>query len=46
MEIGFAERARRLLEDAGMDVEYHEDDYGHLIEPAHAAAAARWLATA
>jgi phospholipase/carboxylesterase len=43
MEIGFAERARRLLEDAGMDVEYHEDDHGHWIEPAHVAAAGRWL---
>jgi phospholipase/carboxylesterase len=46
IEIGFAERARRLLEDAGMDVEYHEDDHGHWIEPAHAAAAAHWLAAA
>ena len=44
IEVGFAQRARRLLEDAGIDVEYHEDDYGHWIEPPHLAAAARWLA--
>ena len=44
MEIALAERARRLLEDAGMDVEYHESDHGHWIEPAHVAAARRWLA--
>jgi len=44
MDIAFAETARRLLEDAGMDVEYHEGDHGHWIEPAHATAASRWLA--
>ena len=43
MQIGFAHDARRLLEDAGMGVEYHESDAGHWIEPAHAAAAATWL---
>ena len=26
-----------------MDVEYHEGDYGHWIEPAALAAATRWL---
>ena len=29
MEVAFAHRARALLEDAGMDVEYHEGAYGH-----------------
>ena len=27
-----------------MDVDYHESDHGHWIEPAHVAAAAAWLA--
>jgi phospholipase/carboxylesterase len=44
IEVGFAQRARRLLDDAGMDVEYREGDHGHWIEPADAAAATRWLA--
>jgi phospholipase/carboxylesterase len=44
MQIGFAHRARRLLEDAGMEVDYHEGDHGHWIEPAAAAAASGWLA--
>ena len=44
IEAGFAHRARRLLEEHGTDVSYHEGDYGHWIEPAHAAAAGDWLA--
>ena len=43
MEIGFAHRARDLLEQSGMDVEYHEADHAHWIEPAHADDAAEWL---
>ena len=43
IEVGFARRAQQLLEHAGMDVEYHEGDYGHWIEPAALAAATRWL---
>lgn len=27
-----------------MDVDYHESDHGHWIEPAHAADAKAWLA--
>ena len=27
-----------------MDVEYHEGDHGHWIEPPHLAAAALWVA--
>ncbi len=45
MEIGFARRAHELLEAGGLDVEYHESDVAHQIDPAHAAAATRWLAT-
>jgi phospholipase/carboxylesterase len=43
IEVGFARQAQQLLEHAGMDVEYHEGDYGHWIEPAGLAAATRWL---
>ncbi len=45
MEVGFARRARELLEAGGVDVEYHESDVAHQIDPAHATAAADWLAT-
>jgi phospholipase/carboxylesterase len=44
MEIGFARRARSLLEENGMDVEYHESGHGHWIEPADVEDARRWLA--
>jgi phospholipase/carboxylesterase len=46
IEVGFARRAQQLLEQAGMDVEYHEGDYGHWIEPTDLAAATRWLGAA
>jgi phospholipase/carboxylesterase len=45
MEIAFARRARALLERAGLDVEYHESDVAHQIDPAHIPAAVAWLAT-
>ena len=44
IEVGFARGARELVEAGGLDVEYHESDVGHQIDPAHLAAAARWLA--
>ena len=44
IEVGFARRARDLLTAAGLDVEYHEGDGAHHIDPAHAAAAVGWLA--
>jgi phospholipase/carboxylesterase len=44
MEIGFARQARELLEAGGVEVEYHESDVAHSIDPAHARAAAAWLA--
>jgi len=42
--VDFARAARERLEAAGVALEYHEGDGGHYIEPAHAAAAAGWLA--
>jgi phospholipase/carboxylesterase len=44
IEIGFAHRARELLEAGGIEVEYHESDIGHQLDPAHLAAARAWLA--
>jgi len=43
MEIGFARRAQELLEAGGIEVDYHESDVGHTIDPAHLAAASAWL---
>jgi phospholipase/carboxylesterase len=43
MEVAFARGARELLEASGLDVEYHESDVAHQIDPAHLAAATRWL---
>ncbi|MGI8479329.1 MAG: alpha/beta hydrolase [Gaiellaceae bacterium] len=45
MEVGFARRARELLEAGGLHVDYHESDVAHQIDPAHAASASEWLAT-
>ena len=44
IDVGFARRAREQLVEGGLDIEYHEGDYGHWIEPADAAAASDWLA--
>jgi phospholipase/carboxylesterase len=41
--IEFAERARELLEDGGLDVTYRESELGHQIDPAHLRDAAGWL---
>jgi phospholipase/carboxylesterase len=43
IEIGFARRARELLESAGLSVEYHESELGHQIDPGHLRLAAKWL---
>jgi phospholipase/carboxylesterase len=43
MEIGFARGARELLGSGGLEVEYHESDVAHQIDPAHLAAATVWL---
>jgi phospholipase/carboxylesterase len=44
IDVGFARSARSLLEDAGLDVVYHESDVGHTIDPAHLPAARSWVA--
>jgi phospholipase/carboxylesterase len=43
MEVGFARRARDLLEAGGLAVEYRESDVGHQIDPAHLRDASAWL---
>ena len=43
MEVGFARRARELLEAGGLEVEYHESDAAHHIDPSHVAPAVAWL---
>ncbi len=45
MDVAFARAARELLEGSGMDVEYHESDAGHHIDPAHIGPARAWLDT-
>ena len=45
MEVGFARRARELLEAGGLRVWYHESDAAHHIDPAHVPAAVEWLGT-
>lgn len=46
IEVEFAHRARRLLEEGGLEVEYHESEVGHQIDPAHLSAVVKWLALA
>lgn len=41
--IDFAERARELLTEGGLDVTYRESDLGHQIDPAHLREASAWL---
>lgn len=43
MDIEFARRARDLLEQGGLEVEYRETELGHQIDPAHIADATTWL---
>ncbi|MEA2473070.1 MAG: phospholipase/carboxylesterase [Thermoleophilaceae bacterium] len=43
MDVEFARRARKLLEEGGIDVDYHESDAAHHIDPSHVPAAADWL---
>jgi phospholipase/carboxylesterase len=44
MVVDFARQARDLLRQGGLDVEYHESDAAHHIDPAHVPAAIDWLA--
>jgi phospholipase/carboxylesterase len=43
MAVTFARKARELLESGGLEVDYHESDAGHTIDPAHIPAATAWL---
>jgi phospholipase/carboxylesterase len=43
ISVSFAQRARQLLEAAGLPVEYHETDAGHHVDPAYIPAAVDWL---
>ena len=43
IEVGFARRARDLLEAGGLEVEYRESELGHQIDPSHLADATAWL---
>jgi phospholipase/carboxylesterase len=43
MDVEFARSAREQLEAGGLEVEYHESDAGHHIDPAHVPAAVGWL---
>jgi phospholipase/carboxylesterase len=43
MDVEFARRAQALLTAGGLQVEYHESDSGHQIDPAHVPAAISWL---
>jgi phospholipase/carboxylesterase len=44
MNVEFARTARRLLEEGGLPVSYHESDAAHHIDPAHIDPARTWLA--
>ena len=46
MDVQFARQAQALIEAGGLDVEYHESDAAHHIDPAHVPAAIVWLKAA
>lgn len=46
IDVAFARRARELLAEAGLTVDYHESDAAHHVDPAHIPAATAWLARA
>jgi phospholipase/carboxylesterase len=43
IEVGFAQRARELVEAGGLDVTYRESEIGHQIDPSSLADATTWL---
>ena len=43
IEVAFARRAQELLEAGGLEVEYHESDAAHQIDPANILPAVNWL---
>jgi phospholipase/carboxylesterase len=44
IDVGFARTAREVLTEAGLEVEYHESDLGHRVDPAQIGAGQSWLA--
>ena len=44
MDVGFAHKAKELIEIAGLPLEYHQSDAAHSIDPAHVPAAVNWVA--
>jgi phospholipase/carboxylesterase len=46
IDIGFGRAAQTLLSDGGAEVEYHESDGGHHVDPAQMVAARTWLGVA
>jgi phospholipase/carboxylesterase len=43
IDVAFARRADDLLRAGGLEVEYHESDAAHHIDPAHVPAAVDWI---
>ena len=43
IDVAFGRRARDLLRKGGLEVDYHESDAAHQIDPAHLPAAIDWL---
>ena len=43
MDVDFARRARRLLDEGGLELDYHESDAAHHIDPEHIPPAKAWL---
>jgi phospholipase/carboxylesterase len=43
MAVDFARKARELLEAGGVEVDYHESDAAHHIDPEHVPPAVEWL---
>jgi phospholipase/carboxylesterase len=43
IDVAFARHAGKLLRDGGLEVEYHESEVGHQIDPAHIPPAIAWL---
>ncbi|MDQ3894265.1 MAG: hypothetical protein M3292_06325 [Actinomycetota bacterium] len=43
--VSFGRRASELLKNGCLDVEYHESDAGHSIDPRHTPATIEWLAS-
>jgi phospholipase/carboxylesterase len=43
MEVEFGREARTRLTEAGLEVDYHESDVGHSIDPAHLPLASAWM---